>query len=305
MMALSGRGPVISFKERDPPCARPLPLGGDFETEWPMTTAAASEPPHFPPYPPCVAGDSQGWSPPASTAFPADGFAGDCGDCGMASPPRSSSAPVAVGNSPLRMSERLPSRLILCSSTLARPTSIRWFRTALASGSDTLPPRPKRKLEEHSDAEIERALEGLKQGALQISHADIDLIRELAERGARDLKARRDGGRKPRANSGAVTQRMVVVLDAYRRLSLNRQAHHTGKMTLLEIQKSLKKLGLNVTEDTIKNDLQQMDLLLRLIREGIVPPPGPKPPVNRKLPKKTQKEMIAGKRTLARNRHGD
>ena len=153
---------------------------------------------------------------------------------------------------------------------------------ALASGQP-LPTRPKPTLETLSDAEIEQVLQRLKPSA-EISQPDFDLIRELAERGAQDIIAHRRGARKPRANSGAVTRRMEAELEAYRRLS--------------------KKRGLNVSEDTLRHDLQQMALLLRLVRKGIVPPAGPRPAINAKLSKKTQREMVAGKRTLAKHRSG-
>jgi hypothetical protein len=154
-----------------------------------------------------------------------------------------------------------------------------------------------------SDSEINEALKYLDRGNLNNSDLLFSTIIQLAREGAKMIQARRDGARKPRAKSDIVTRRMEAELQAYRELSPRRQALHNGAMTLRDLLRLLQKKGFNVPQELLRHDLQQLGLILRLIRKGIVPKPGPKP-VNRKLSKETQQEMIAGKRTLARHRSG-
>jgi hypothetical protein len=120
---------------------------------------------------------------------------------------------------------------------------------------------------------------------------------------------RRRGAQEPRKKSDDVTRRMEAVIQAYRELSPKRQAHPNGAETIRKLRQSvIKKLGLRdqddlISEDTIRHDMQELRPIFRLVREGRMPPPGPKS-VSPRLSKKTQKEMIAGKRTLARHRSG-
>ena len=172
--------------------------------------------------------------------------------------------------------------------------------------SQPVPPKPQPKARPgfpHNDAEIDNALEQLRAGVLQPGSPGFGIVWDLAEEGANHIKSVRRGARKPRGKSDVVTRRMEAELQAYRELSPKRQAHPTGTMTLQDLHSSLEKKGFNVPEDTLRHDLQQLGPILRLVREGIVPPPGPKP-VNQKLSKKTQQEMLAGRRTLARHRSG-
>lgn len=174
------------------------------------------------------------------------------------------------------------------------------------SGGQTAPPKPKPQSRPgfpHTDTEIDQALQRLRTGALQVGDPEFGVVCDLAEEGAHHIKSRRSGARKPRVTSDTVTRRMEAELQAYRELSPKRQAHPTGTLTIQDLHRSLEKKGFDVTEEVLHQDLQQLRPILRLIRNGLVPKPGPKP-VNRKLSKETKQEMIAGKRTLARHRSG-
>jgi hypothetical protein len=183
---------------------------------------------------------------------------------------------------------------------------------ALARGQPA-PPKPKAEPRRsgfpHGNAEIDNALRRLESGALQVSDPEFDVIRDLAKEGAQHIKSRRRGAREPRGNSDTVTRRMLAVLQAYGELSPKMRTHPSGAETIRKLRRSvIKKLGLKdqdelISEDLLRQDVQQFGPIFRLIREGVVPPPGPKS-VDRKLSKKTQQEMIAGKRTLARHRSG-
>jgi hypothetical protein len=182
---------------------------------------------------------------------------------------------------------------------------------ALATGQP-VPPKPKpetRRGFPHSDAEIDNALEQLRAGALRPGSPGFGIVCDLAEEGARHIKSRRRGAQQPRENSDIVTRRLEAVLQAYRELSPKMRAHPRGGETISKLRQSvIKKLGLKdqdelISEDTLRQDVQQLGPIFRLVREGVVPPPGPKP-VSQKLSKKTQQEMLAGRRTLARHRSG-
>jgi hypothetical protein len=156
---------------------------------------------------------------------------------------------------------------------------------ALARGQP-VPPRPQPKARPgfpRSAAEIDQALQLLRNDTLQTSDPEFKVIRDLAEEGARQIEARRRGAGKPREKSDSVKRRIEAVLQAYRELSPNRQAYPTGKMTLQALRQSvIKQLGLDddddaISEDTIKHDLQELGHYPRLVREGIIPPLGPRP----------------------------
>jgi hypothetical protein len=136
----------------------------------------------------------------------------------------------------------------------------------------------------------------LDRGDLTITGSHSSTVVELA----RDKVA---PSRRPRTNSASVTRRMEAVLQAYRELSPKRQAHPTGTMTVRALRRSvIEKLNLSdddsiVSEDLILRDVQQLGPVLRLVRKGIVPPPGPKP-VTQGISEKTRQEMEAGRRAV-------
>jgi hypothetical protein len=182
---------------------------------------------------------------------------------------------------------------------------------ALASGQP-VPPRLQAKPRSgfpHNDAEIDKALEQLRAGVLQPGNPGFGIVCDLAEAGANHIKSVRRGARKERENSESVTRRLEALLQAYRELPPRQQTHPTGATTLRVLREAvIRKLGLTdsddaFSEDNISKSMQAMRPIIRLIKEGKIPAPGPKP-VNRMLSKKTQKEMIAGKRTLAKHRPG-
>jgi hypothetical protein len=152
-----------------------------------------------------------------------------------------------------------------------------------------------------SDSEIDEALKCLDRGAIKASDPIFATILTLAGEGAKIIKARRKGARKPRRKSDGIVPRVEAELQAFREISPKRQRFPHGKMTVKELSKSLKKQGLGVSEETIRQHLKQIRPLVRLVQKGIVPPPGPKS-IDRKLSKKTQREMVAGKRALAKHR---
>jgi soluble cytochrome b562 len=173
------------------------------------------------------------------------------------------------------------------------------------------PPSPGKEVQRsgfpHTDEQIDQALQRLQEGELQLGDPAVSVIRDLAVAGVQHIKSRRRGARQPRENSDTVTQRMEALLQAYRELSSRMQAHPTGSETIRKLRQSvIKKLALRdddevISEDTIKHDIQQLGPIFRSVREGIVPPPGPKP-AKQKFSKETQKEMVAGKKALAKHR---
>jgi hypothetical protein len=165
-------------------------------------------------------------------------------------------------------------------------------------------PQPKRSRSKPkiqlSDSEINEARKRLDQGIKLFSDPLFSTIIGLAREGAKIIKARRDGARKPRAKSDIVIRRMKAELRAYEQLSAKRQHLPQGRLTREKMRRSLQQI-LNIPEHTLRNDLKQIAPLLRLVRKGVVLVRRPKPV---KLSRETQREMAAGKRTLARHRSG-
>jgi hypothetical protein len=165
-------------------------------------------------------------------------------------------------------------------------------------------PQPKRSRSKPkirlSDSEINEARKRLARGDKQFSDPLFSTIIGLARKGAKILKARRDGARKPRAQSDIVTRRMEAELRAYEQLSAKRQHLAHGRLTREKMRRSLEQI-LNIREHTLRNDLKQIAPLLRLVRKGVVLVRQPK---SVKLSRETQREMVAGKRTLAKHRSG-
>jgi hypothetical protein len=160
----------------------------------------------------------------------------------------------------------------------------------------------------HTDEQIDQALQFLQQGNLQPNNPLTSVIRDLAMAGAEHIKSVRRGARQPRENSDGVTKRMEALVQAYRELSPKMQAHPTGTETVRKLRRStIKKLGLRdddevLSEDIIRHHIRQLGPIFSLIRKGIVPPAGPKPTRPKLLSQKTQKEMVAGKKALAKHR---
>jgi len=157
-----------------------------------------------------------------------------------------------------------------------------------------------------TDGEIDQALQHLDRGDIKVAGPLSATFIELAREGARLIKAHRRGARRDRKKSESVTGRIEAVLQAYRELSPRRQANPTGAQTLEALRQSvIAKLGLNddtdiISEDTISKDLQRLRPVLRLVRNGVVPAPGPKP-VKQGISEKTRQEMEAGKRAVAKS----
>lgn len=152
-----------------------------------------------------------------------------------------------------------------------------------------------------TDADIDGALQFLDSGGLEVTEARIATIIELAREGARLMKAHRRGAREARTNSKEVTKRQEALIQAFRELSPKRQKYPTGRDTLEALRSAvIQKLGLwddeVISEDTIRKDIQQLRPVIRLIQQGKIPPPGPKPP-KPPLSEKTRQEMEAGKKT--------
>jgi hypothetical protein len=132
-----------------------------------------------------------------------------------------------------------------------------------------------------------------------------EMIIDLAQEGARHIKGRRRGGQRSRKASGKITQRINALLEAYRELPPKSQATPTGARTVAALRQSvIKKLGLRdnddeISEDTIKNDVQQLRPVFRLVRRGVIPPSG-KPTKQSNISDKTRQEMKAGARAVAR-----
>jgi hypothetical protein len=189
---------------------------------------------------------------------------------------------------------------------------------ALVTGQPAVPiPTPKRTRSELkialTDAQIDEALQRWEQGGLKVTDPQFRTIIELAREGARLIKAHRRGARQPRKKSDSVTERLEALLQAYRELlqayrelSPKRQEYPTGTMTLGQLRKSMiAKLGLRddnkvISEDTIKKDIEQIRPLLKLVRKGIIPPPGKPIKKQETISEKTRQEMEAGKRAVAK-----
>jgi hypothetical protein len=148
-----------------------------------------------------------------------------------------------------------------------------------------------------ADAEIERALERLDRGELQVNDPEFGIIRELAREEARSIKARRNGAQKSRKNSDEVTRRLEALIQAYRALPRKYQKYPKGSMT---INKLIRKLGSQDKDHTIKKDIEQVRPLLRLIERGVIPPPGTPIVKNQAVLEKTCQKIEAGKRALVR-----
>jgi hypothetical protein len=161
----------------------------------------------------------------------------------------------------------------------------------------------------HNDAEIDKALEHLRAGVLQPGSPGFGIVCDLAEAGANYIKSVRRGARKERKISESVTRRIEALLTAYRELPHRLQKHYTGETTVRVLREAvIRKLGLTdsddaISEDNIRKDMQAMSPIIGLVKKGKIPAPGPRP-INQKLSKETQKEMIAGKRALAKHKSG-
>jgi hypothetical protein len=139
---------------------------------------------------------------------------------------------------------------------------------------------------------------------LKVIDARFTTIIELAREGARHIKDRRRGARQPRKTSDMVTRRVEALVQCYRGFSPKRQKYPTGTTTLAALRRCIiAKLGLQdddkvISEDTIKKDIQQLVPLLRLVRQGVIPPPGSKS-IKQGISEKTRQEMERGKRAIA------
>jgi hypothetical protein len=157
----------------------------------------------------------------------------------------------------------------------------------------------------YSDAQIDAVLERWDQGNLKITDPEFSIIVELARECARLTKAHRRGAQKTRKTSKTVTKRLEALIQAFRELSPKLQAHPTGVPTIERLRKAIiQKLGLLdnddvLSEDTIRQDIRQVRLLLRLVQKGQMPPPG-RPRSKPELPERTRREMEAGRATSTR-----
>jgi hypothetical protein len=155
----------------------------------------------------------------------------------------------------------------------------------------------------HSDAEIDEALQRLRSGKLQLIDPEFEIIRALAEEGARHIEARRTGARMPRKESSKVTHRLEALLSAYQQLPPRLQQRPTGTTTVRALRRLVvKKLGLRddeVSEETILSDMRQVRPLMRLIEQGKLPQPGEHLD-KQEIMKRTALEMEAGRRAVAR-----
>jgi hypothetical protein len=154
----------------------------------------------------------------------------------------------------------------------------------------------------YSDAEIGEVLRSI--GGLQAKDARLATIIALAREGARHIQARRRGARQPREKSDNVTRRLQALIQAYRELSPNLQKRPTGVRTINSLRNSIiQKLGLQddddvISEDTIRQDIRQVRLLLRLVEKGLIPRTGK--PSRQGISEKTRQEMEAGRRASER-----
>jgi hypothetical protein len=128
----------------------------------------------------------------------------------------------------------------------------------------------------HTNADIDDALQRLQQGKLQVGDPEFRVIHDLAKEGAQHIKSRRRGAQRPRAISDMVIFRRRAVLEGYQQLSPKLREKYTGVVTVRKLRNFVvKKLNLSddeVSEDAILSDIQQLRPLMRLIREGKIPP---------------------------------
>jgi hypothetical protein len=150
----------------------------------------------------------------------------------------------------------------------------------------------------YTDAQIDAVLERWDHCSLNASEPDFGIIIKLAREGAQVIKARRRGAQK---KSEAVTRRLEALFQAYWELPSDLQQHPTGRETVERLCESVsKKVGLpGLSEDTVRQDIRQIPLLLRLVKEKIVPPPG-QPRKTPELEERTRLEQEAGRRAVAR-----
>lgn len=179
---------------------------------------------------------------------------------------------------------------------------------ALSRGKP-VPPAPQSKQAgsrrfKYTDAQINRALQDCDRGGLKHGDPGFEIIEELAREGARHIKARRRGAQQPRENSQEVTRRLEAILQSYGELSSKRQKTPTGAKTVAAIRQSvIQKLGLEddddaISEDVIKNDIQQLKPIIRLIKDGIIPLG--KPTRQSGVSDKTRLEMEAGAKAVSK-----
>jgi hypothetical protein len=151
----------------------------------------------------------------------------------------------------------------------------------------------------YTDAQIDTVLKRWDQCSLNASEPDFGIIiKKLAQEGARVIKARRRGAQK---KSEAVTRRLEALFQAYWELPSDLQQHPTGRETVERLRESVsKKVGLpGLSEDTVRQDIRQIPLLLRLVKEKIVPPPG-QPRKTPELEERTRLEQEAGRQAVAK-----
>jgi hypothetical protein len=113
-----------------------------------------------------------------------------------------------------------------------------------------------------SDEEIRAAL-GPRQGIPGPN--DEEIIRDLAEVGAKHMLARRKGGRKQRMPQTRGEVRRIVIEGLFKRpnevsLPTHLREHPTSHRTLARIHAYLKECGLGVSEATVLKDVKKLQL---------------------------------------------
>jgi len=215
---------------------------------------------------------------------------------------------VAMRQKPMKTEEGFPIRYDLVDEKVKLPAQA---RLAIERVEDLIAGRQPRPVEvnaasaksgsaskfPYTDAQMDAALSWL-EANVDRSNPDSMIALEIFREGARVIKDRRRGAQK---RSEAVTRRLEALLQAFRELSPKFQQHPTGKKTIERLRDAvIKKRGLRaLKEDTILKDIQQIPLLLRLVKEKIIPPPG-QPRSTPELEERTRLEQEGGRRTAAR-----
>jgi hypothetical protein len=165
--------------------------------------------------------------------------------------------------------------------------------------SETAPKSARNSRFPYSEAEIRLALARWASNAPSTG-PDLPIIMALAKAGANKIQGSRKGGGRVRKPSTKVTRRLEAILDTYRHLTPNLQAHPTCEETLRQLGDGAKRaLGLRViARTTVVSDVGKLGVIFRLVREGIIPL-GNRPPKPEGLSPRTLLEMDAGRRAAA------
>jgi hypothetical protein len=151
----------------------------------------------------------------------------------------------------------------------------------------------------YTDAQIDAARARL-EAQVDRSNPDGTIAVEIFREGERVVKARRRVAQKPRKTSAAAIQRQRVLIQAVMELPPGLRPLLTGQRTIEWLVKAIKeKLGLQVSEDTVRHDIRLLRSFLRVVQDGKIPLPG-QPRRTQEVEERTRLEQEGGRRTAAR-----